>query len=108
NMKAEVMKERRRLEIPAQPAVADKLAARYNNSALGGIAVVHTGNDTYFDFGEWKSGMASRRNDDGTTALVTVVPGFDGLSFVMGNDKDGRRTLTFRDAQHRYVFTETK
>jgi len=24
------------------------------------------------------------------------------------DDKDGRRTLTFRDAQHEYIFTETK
>jgi len=38
---------------------------------------------------------------------VTIVPGFMGSSFVMGN-KDGRRTLTFRDAQHEYLFTEKK
>jgi len=38
---------------------------------------------------------------------VTIVPGFIGLSFVM-DDKDGRRTLTFRDAQHKYLFTEKK
>ena len=29
------------------------------------------------------------------------------VSFVMG-DKDGKRTLRFRDTQHDYVFTETK
>jgi hypothetical protein len=51
--------------------------------------------------------MASRQNDDGTTAFVTVVPGFIGLPFVVG-DNDGRRTLTFRDAQHQYVLTEVK
>jgi hypothetical protein len=36
---------------------------------------------------------------------VTLVPGFGGLTFVVG-DKDAKRTLTFRDAQHEYVFTE--
>jgi hypothetical protein len=38
---------------------------------------------------------------------VTIVPGFIGLSFVMG-EKDGPRTLTFRDAQHEYLFIEKK
>jgi hypothetical protein len=49
--------------------------------------------------------VASRKNDDGTTAFVTIVPGFSDLAFVVG-DKDGRRTLTFLDAQHTYLFSE--
>ena len=69
------------------------------------------GNHWMFDVGRWvldvfsigQSAMASRKNDDGTTAFVTVVPGFTGLAFVIDN-KDQRRTLTFRDAQHEYVF----
>ena len=107
NMKSAVIKERSRLAIPADRAAADKLASRYTNAALGEIAVVRAGGETRFDFGEWKSAVASRKNDDGTTAFVTIVPGFIGLSFVM-DDKDGRRTLTFRDAQHEYLFTEKK
>lgn len=59
---------------------------------------------TWFDFGEWKTPVASCKNDDGTTAFVTLVPGFGGETFVVG-DKDAKRTLTFRDAQHEYVFT---
>ena len=39
--------------------------------------------------------------------IETVVPGFMGSAFVMGN-RDKSRTLTFRDAQHEYVFTEKK
>ena len=39
--------------------------------------------------------------------IETVVPGFMGSAFVMG-DRDKSRTLTFRDAQHEYVFTEKK
>jgi CubicO group peptidase (beta-lactamase class C family) len=105
NMKAEVVKERSRLVIPADSAAAGKLASHYTNSSLGEIAVVRTGAETVFDFGEWKSAMASRKNDDGTTAFVTVVPGFIGLPFVVG-EEGSRRTLTFRDAQHEYVFTE--
>src|SRR5439155_10873354 len=107
NMKSAVMKERSRLAIPADRAAADKLASRYTNASLGEIAVVRAGAETRFDFGEWKSAVASRKNDDGTTSLVTIVPGFSGLSFVIG-DKNGRRTLTFRDAQHQYLFAEKK
>jgi hypothetical protein len=104
NMKAAVLEERKRLTIPAERTAADQLAARYANASLGEIAVSRRDNDTWFDFGEWKTPVASRKNDDGTTAFVTLVPGFSGLTFVLG-DKDAKRTLTFRDAQHEYVFT---
>jgi hypothetical protein len=107
NLKAAVAKERSRLAIPADAAEAGKLARRYLNASLGEISVLRSGAETRFDFGEWTSAMASRKNDDGTTAFVTVAPGFIGLPFVLGS-KVGRRTLTFRDAQHEYVFTETQ
>jgi hypothetical protein len=104
NMKAAVLEERKRLTIPAERTAADRLAARYSNASLGEVAVSHRGNDTWFDFGEWESSVASRKNDDGTTAFVTLVPGFSGMTFVVG-EKDAKSTLTFRDAQHEYVFT---
>ena len=56
-----------------------------------------------FDFGEWKSAVASRKNDDGTTVLRDDRPGFGGFEFVVG--RTPRATLTFRDTQHEYVFT---
>ncbi len=105
NIKAAILEERKRLTIPADQAAADRLAARYSNASLGEIAVKRQENDTWFDFGEWKTPVASRKNDDGTTAFVTMVPGFGGVALVVG-DQDAKRTLTFRDAQHSYVFTE--
>ncbi len=107
NIKASVLEERKRLTIPAEKIAADGLAAKYSNASLGEIAVSRQANDTWFDFGEWKTPVASRKNDDGTTAFVTLVPGFGGVTFVVG-DKDAKRTLTFRDAQHEYVFTEVE
>jgi hypothetical protein len=68
----------------------------------GSIHVVRTGNTTVFDFGEWSSEMASRKNPDGTISFVTIVPGFTGLEFLMG-----KNTLTLRDAQHEYVYKGT-
>jgi len=106
NMKASLLEERKRLTIPADAAASDKLARRYLNASLGEIVVRRDGEETRFDFGEWKIRVASRKNDDGTIAFVTIGPGFNGVPLVVG-EKDGKRTLTFRDAQHDYVFTET-
>ena len=97
--------ERKRLVLPPDDAAVAKLAAKYHEKSLGDIAVTKSGKDTVFDFGEWRSKMASRKNDDGTMSLFTVEPGAVGFEFVVG-DKDGKRTLTTRDAQHEYVFVE--
>jgi CubicO group peptidase (beta-lactamase class C family) len=107
NMKASVLAERARLTIPADRALAQKLGTRYSNPSLGEITVERDGAHTYtrFNFGEWKSAVASRKNDDGTISFVTIVPGFTGLPFVIG-ETNGLRTLTFRDAQQNYVFNE--
>ncbi len=99
----ELAAERRLLAVPADAGGAAKLAARYANAALGEIAVQRAGGATAFDFGEWRSEMASRRNPDGSVSFVTVAPGVSGLEFVVGNGP--APTLVIRDAQHEYTFT---
>ena len=102
-------KERPRLVIPPDPAEAKALAARYDNAALGSLGVSSGANgSTVFDLGEWKSAVASRKNDDGTISLITIDPGTTGFEFVVGKGADGARTLTIRDAQHEYVFVEKR
>jgi len=51
--------------------------------------------------------MTTRRNQDGTVSLVSIDPGWigDGGDMVVGVT-NGKRTLTVRDGQHVYVFTE--
>ena len=100
----ELAAERRSLRVPAVTAEAAKLAQHYWNKALGEIAVSHPGGATVFDFGEWKSDMASRSNPDGSISFLTTVPGGQGFEFVVG--KGARRALVIRDAQHEYVFEE--
>ena len=96
---------RKLLTIPAAGAEAVKLAARYHNDALGELEVFRKGGRiTWFDFGEWMSEMASRRNLDGSMSFVTVLPGLEGFEFVVGSGPP--RTLILRDAQHEYIFTE--
>lgn len=82
-----------------------KLAKKYTSRELGEIDVLSENGQTVFDFGEWKSAVASRKNDDGTTSFITIDPTNDGFEFVVG-EKAGKRTLTIRDGQHEYVFTE--
>lgn len=91
--------ERKEWVVPADPAVVEGLAAKYFNSELGELAVVRRGSTTTLDFGEWKSPVASKKNPDGSTSLVTIVPGAEGFEFVLGE-----RALVLRDAQHEYVF----
>ena len=101
---AELAAERKLLTIPADPAESAKLAKRYASDALGEIAVTQAAGVTTFDFGEWKSAVATRKNPDGTISFLTVAPGAMGFEFVVGAGP--KRTLTTRDAQHEYVFTE--
>jgi CubicO group peptidase (beta-lactamase class C family) len=91
--------DRKLLTVPADPAEAAGLAGRYVHPAVGEIVVRREGEATGFDFGEWSSEVASRRNPDGTISFLTIVPGFAGLEFVVGE-----KTLTLRDAQHEYIY----
>jgi CubicO group peptidase (beta-lactamase class C family) len=105
---AAVKAERKDLEVPPAAAPARALAVRYTNAALGNITVTRDpGGDVWFDFDEWKSKIASKKNPDGTISFVTIVPGMDGLEFVVGSARSPR-TLVFRDAQHEYVFKEAR
>ena len=103
--KASIAKERERLVAPADPEAAAKLAPRYASPELGEMRVLREGKAVFFDVGEWKSAVASRKNDDGTISFVTIDPTLAGFEFVVA-DRDGRRRLITRDAQHEYVFEE--
>ena len=96
--------DRKLLTIPADGNESAKLAKRYANSSLGEITVSASGASTMFDFGEWKSEVASRKNPDGTMSFITIAPGARGFELTMGSRS--KRTLTMRDAQHEYVFEE--
>lgn len=96
--------DRKLLNIPADAKVSAELAKHYANASLGEIAVSTSGASTIFEFGEWKSNVASRKNPDGTISFITIVPGLIGSEFVVGSG--AKRTLITRDAQHEYVFEE--
>jgi hypothetical protein len=58
-----------------------------------------------FDFGVWRSRVASRKNDDGTISFLTIDPGVGGYEFVVTTGA-GKRGLVIRDGQHEYGYTE--
>lgn len=96
---------RKLVTIPADATEAGKLAKKYASAALGEIAVSTKGKAVMFDFGEYASEVASKKNPDGTVSFITIVPGMSGLEFVAG-EAGGKKTLTTRSAQQEYVFTE--
>ncbi len=103
--KARLKKDRERLVVPADPAEVQKLAKKYVSKELGELAVLNNNGVVTFDFGEWKSKVASRKNDDGTISFITIDPTNDGFEFVVA-ERQGKRALIIRDGQHEYVFTE--
>ncbi len=104
SMRLDIIAERKRLTVPADAQSSAKLAAHYRNAALGDIVVTHNAKAaTVFDFGGWKSDVASRCNDDGTLSFVTISPGVSGYAFVVTDDTQGH-ALVLRDAQHTYRF----
>jgi len=96
--------ERKLLTSPADAKESAKLAKHYSNASLGDIDVSTSGSSTVFDFGEWKSEVASRKNPYGTISFITIVPGMIGSEFLVGSG--AKRILVIRDAQHEYVFEE--
>jgi CubicO group peptidase (beta-lactamase class C family) len=105
--KAQMAKDRERLVVPAAPDLASGLAKHYSSKELGDLSVLTDGGTTTFDLGEWKSAVASRKNDDGTVSFITIDPTFVGsFEFVVG-DRAGKRVLIIRDGQHEYTFVET-
>lgn len=106
-LKAAIEAARKRLTIPADPAAVARLASHYTNDALGTITVDKQGGKVFFDFGSWKSEVASRKNDDGSTSFVTISPGESDLEFVLGGTS-AAPTLVVRDFQHEYVYAVRK
>ncbi len=100
----ELANERKLMTVPADATEAGKLSERYESKALGDIKVTHVKGKTVFDFGEWKSEVASRKNPDGSISFLTIAPGISGLEFVVGGG--AKPTLVTRDGQHEYIFEE--
>jgi len=101
NWYAQLAADRRLLTVPADAGESARLARHFHNAALGDIDVRREGGRTVFDFGEFRSQVATRKNPDGSISFITIAPGIVGFEFVVS---DAGKRLTARDAQHEYVF----
>ena len=97
--------DRARLVIPAAAQESAGLAVLYRNPSLGALRVERHGAVLTLVGTAWSTELATRKNDDGTTSLVTIDPQIEGVEFVIGK-AGAKRTLTTRDGQHVYVFEE--
>jgi len=107
-MKLQAKARRARVTVPGDPAALANLAASYRDRELGNTITI-----TSRDGGKWghagsiEGPLATRKNADGSISLVSIGPGNIGLDAAIGS-KDGLRTLTVRDSQHEYVYTEVR
>jgi hypothetical protein len=85
-----VKRERKQLQIPADPRAVKQLAAYYRSEQLGDLVVHRTGGNVEFALVDgWKSAMATRKNDDSTMSFVGISPTLRGWEFAVG-DRDDR------------------
>ncbi len=106
-VQAQLSAERPRLAFPPAPEALALLAKHYASPELGTLTVIRVSTHTRFQFPEWGSDIASRKNDDGPVSFVTTTPGVQGFQFVVGECGD-KRTLTIGDSQHEYIDTEVR
>ncbi len=96
--------EQRDWKVPPEPSQVTRLARSYRNAALGEIVVRAGRDEVVFQFGGWKSRMASKVNPDGTTSFISVDPGVRGFEFNAPAATSAYTRLRLRDPQHTYDY----
>ena len=96
--------EQRDWKVPPEPSEVKRLAGSYRNAALGEIVVREGKDEVVFQFGGWKSRMASRVNPDGTTSFLSIDPGVRGFEFNAPAASGVYPRLRLRDPQHTYEY----
>lgn len=108
-MKTQAKARRARLTIPGDAAALAALAAKYRDPEFGNVITIsEKGGAKWAEAGAIEGPVATRKNADGSISLITIAPGNIGLDAVIGRAAGGARTLTVRDSQHDYVYTEVR
>lgn len=107
-LKAQAMVRRARVTLPGDASALANLAPEYRDMQLGNVIAISDRNGRkWVEAGAIEGPLATRRNADGTTSLVSIGPGTIGVDAVIGQ-ANGSRTLTIRDSQHDYVYLENR
>ena len=105
--KAQAQARRERLTVPGDPAVLASLATKYRHPEVGTVTFSERDGTKWMKAGFVEGPVATRKNADGSISLVSAGPGLVGVEALVGT-KDGARTLTIRDVQNEYVYTEVR
>ncbi|HEY2751291.1 serine hydrolase domain-containing protein [Phenylobacterium sp.] len=104
--KVQAKARRAKLTLPGDPALLADLAAKYRDPELGNTITIGERNGAkWVKAGFIEGPVATRKNADGSTSLVSIAPGAIGVDALIGA-RNGARTLTIHDSQHDYVYTE--
>ena len=107
-VKAQQHARRDRLTFPGDPGVLAGLAPRYRNPTDSGTITISDRNGTmWMKAGFIEGPVATHKNADGTVSIISAGPGGIGANAIVGT-KGGLRTLTIRDSQHEYAYTEVR
>ena len=107
-IKAQAEVRRAHLTIPGDPVVLANLATTYRDAELGNtLTIQERDGGKWVEAGALEGPVATRKNPDGSVSLVSIGPGAIALDAVIGKH-DGGRTLTVRDSQHEYVYSEVR
>lgn len=99
-------KFRSELSYPLAQSSFEMLKGKYLNAELGTLMIAREGDKMMMRATSMWSEIASKKNEDGTTSIVTVSPGAKGFSLLMGT-RDNKTILTLNDGQHEYVWVKS-
>jgi CubicO group peptidase (beta-lactamase class C family) len=102
---AEMAALRAKLTLGEDAIAAQHLAASYRNASLGRLQIVRENGISTVRIGGFIEPFAIQHNPDRTDSVVVTGADLLGVDALIGTEK-GKRTLTMRDGQHVYVFTE--
>jgi hypothetical protein len=103
--RSELAALRAKLTVGEEAIAEQHLAPSYQNANLGQLRIVRQGGASTMQIGGFVEPFAIQQNPDKTTSLVTTGADLLGFDALVGQ-ANGKRTLTMRDGQHVYVFTE--
>lgn len=106
-LKAGVQARRARLTVPGDPTVLAGLARAYRSPDGLNLTITDRGGVKYLTAGFIEGPVATRKNPDGSVSIVSIGPGSIGVDALVGT-RDGKRTLSIRDSQHEYLYTEVR
>lgn len=106
-LKSQAAARRARLSVPGDATALANLALHYRAPDIGTITISDRDGGKWIKAGSVEGPLATRKNADGSVSIVSVGPGLINVEALVGGTS-GARTLTVRDGQHEYVYSEER